>query len=1051
MKITESCHLLKKVIRECISFIPERSQNSLLQVLDDPIGQDRSDELYFKLRQSIHTAIQSGSLSRREVLQLGALLTSSGLMSCLFPRSSSAGGIMPFAFWGRGNPFQRQEVDPFFRNVSLLLKGDGVSSQQNQGFLDSSGNNLLITRSGTVTQGTFSPFSSETGKWGVYFDGSGDYLSYTNSAAMYPPQLSFLFQSGGIGTVECYAYLRSTYISNSYQFPSVLSIGDTFFSFGVKDDRKLRFYWYTGALTFVDSTVGIELNSWNHLCFVINNSRIYLYVNGQAAGDFSYAYNISWYDGSGGRNLQIGVTSGVYFPGYISNLRVIKGYAVYSGGFTPPSLAPLASSGSGSTNCYPSITNVNTAFPASACSLLICQDAAFRDNSTSPSTFVPYGDVRVVPSSPYSVAGNSESGKWSVFLDGTGDYLAYTNSLASYPPQLSFLFQNGGVGTLECYAYLHSNFASSSYQFPSILSIGDTFFSFGVKDDKKLRFYWYTGTYAFVDSTVEVELNKWNHLCFVINNSRIYFYINGQAAGDFSYTYNISWYDGSGGRNLQIGATSGVYFPGYISNLRVIKGYAVYSGSFTPPSLLPLTQSGAESVGCYPSLTNVNTSFPSSACSLLTCQDGTIKDNSVSPVTLTAYGDARVASNGPYVSYAPTKYYDPTIHGGSAYFNASGGDRRLSHPVISISGDFTIECFVYMTEIAYSNIIWSAGNGNVNTETVLSIYNNAFNFVNNYTWICLSTTVPKINTWYHVAVVRSSNTTKLFINGIVESTSTATYTIQTDFQTIGDRIASAPNLNYPFSGYISSFRINKSAVYLSNFTPPVKPVSVISNTSLLCNFTNSGIFDYARKNNLETVGNAQVGITVKKFGAGSLYFDGSGDYLTIPYSDQFDLGSGNFTIECWIYRLAVTDATYADSVMCMSSSYSSSVSFGFGITPAGKLGLGFGSPGSSTWDIRRGVDPGDPVGTSTIALNTWYHIAIVRSGSTFSAYVNGVLDQTFTSTLFVNNPKIPYYIGRWHDSYTRYWNGYIDEFRITKGVARYLANFTPPQKSFPNQ
>jgi hypothetical protein len=91
-----------------------------------------------------------------------------------------------------------EDVDPFFQNTVLLLHGDGTNGAQNNTFLDASTNNFTITRNGNTTQGTFSPFSKPDGRWGNFFDGSGDYLSIADNAALDPVGDDF--------TIEAWVY-----------------------------------------------------------------------------------------------------------------------------------------------------------------------------------------------------------------------------------------------------------------------------------------------------------------------------------------------------------------------------------------------------------------------------------------------------------------------------------------------------------------------------------------------------------------------------------------------------------------------------------------------------------------------------------------------------------------------------------------------------------------------------------------------------------------------------------------------------------------------------
>jgi hypothetical protein len=194
-------------------------------------------------------------------------------------------------------------------------------------------------------------------------------------------------------------------------------------------------------------------------------------------------------------------------------------------------------------------------------------------------------------------------------------------------------------------------------------------------------------------------------------------------------------------------------------------------------------------------------------------------------------------------------------------------------------------------------------------------------------------------------------------------------------------------------------------------------------------------------NDLETVGNAQISTSVKKYGTGSMYFDGTGDGLYRPSSDLFNFGSGSFTIEFWMYLSSKTG-------------YQTLVSYGY-------------SPQATTgWLVQTGNGDGKPVfykittstatavatdAGSTVNTGQWYHIAIVKNGSTTTIYRDGtsVGSGSDTNTYSVTGN---FYIGggsgTGFDNF--YLNGYIDDLRITKGVARYTANFTPPTAAFPN-
>jgi hypothetical protein len=244
-------------------------------------------------------------------------------------------------------------------------------------------------------------------------------------------------------------------------------------------------------------------------------------------------------------------------------------------------------------------------------------------------------------------------------------------------------------------------------------------------------------------------------------------------------------------------------------------------------------------------------------------------------------------------------------------------------------------------------------------------------------------------------------------------------------------------------GYVSDIRIVKgTAVYTAAFTPPTAPLTNIANTSLLCNFTNAGIFDQTAKNIIETVGDAKVSTTQYKYGTGSMYFDGTGDFLQAPNNPNFQMGSGSFTIEMWLYTPSLPSAykrVFGITAPTISAATDESVNLE--ITNTNKMGATC-VVGSTYYSVTD---------TTDIPTNTWTHWAFVRNGSTLTLYRDGT-SVSSTSISGTSNWSTTFnvYVGRWVSSSARDYNGYIDDLRITKGVARYTANFTAPTAAFPN-
>jgi hypothetical protein len=297
--------------------------------------------------------------------------------------------------------------------------------------------------------------------------------------------------------------------------------------------------------------------------------------------------------------------------------------------------------------------------------------------------------------------------------------------------------------------------------------------------------------------------------------------------------------------------------------------------------------------------------------------------------------------------------------------------------------------------------------------------------------------MPK-NAWVHVAAVKNGTNLSIYQNGtsVASATQTATITDGGKALLVGWQ-QGQPASTY-WDGYISNYRLVKStALYTSNFTPPTAPLTAITNTSLLLNGTNAGIFDNAIKNNLETLGNAQVSTSVVKYGTGSMKFDGTGDYLISPVSPLLDTWTGNGTFECWVYFNSVANSPHIWNTGFDNNNrvtlYVSSSRFGLFMRVAGT---------------------GSVVITSSTTLVTgqFYHIAVTKNGTTWTMWLNGVSQGTSSSATYPSlvNQAISLGFMPYGGSPGDYFNGYIDDLRVTKGIARYTAAFTPPTAAFPD-
>jgi hypothetical protein len=186
-----------------------------------------------------------------------------------------------------------------------------------------------------------------------------------------------------------------------------------------------------------------------------------------------------------------------------------------------------------------------------------------------------------------------------------------------------------------------------------------------------------------------------------------------------------------------------------------------------------------------------------------------------------------------------------------------------------------------------------------------------------------------------------------------------------------------------------------------------------------------------RMNTVTAVGNAQISTAQSKFGGSSIAFDGTGDYLTTPNNSGYQFGTSDFTVECWI---KTTDTSFNLISMTTSAVGNWAVVI-------------FNS--QFFWQINYAVtNLISAVPCSSILNGAWNHIAITRSSSSLRLFFNGVLQgaSPYTDSTNYNGTGV-LAIGTGANGD---FNGYIDDLRITKGIARYTANFTPPTAAFPD-
>ena len=608
-------------------------------------------------------------------------------------------------------------------------------------------------------------------------------------------------------------------------------------------------------------------------------------------------------------------------------------------------------------------------------------------NESSPNAYtatLPAGKATQGSYSPYGQI------SWSNYFNGSG--------ALSVADSASLRFGTGAF-TVECWLY-----PTTAGIIQTIVDKGNgssvSGWLFRMNASNQLEFL---DVSAAKTSTLVPVQNYWNHVVVIRDASgNINIGLNGTlqnvATGvTRAYTQTDPVYIGVGRGG------SANPFTGYISNLRFLTNAVKYSGSSYTIPTSPFDPTESNTV-------------------LLTCQGNRFYDAALNgAVTVT---NAPVIVQ-PFNPFAPSSSYNVTNNVGSLYFSGADQVTFTGGTNFNLPADFTIECWCYATVVADGYCLFNLKVGSY--TILLRFIGTSWQFFPGT--VTISTDTP-LNKWQHVAVVRSGTTLTVYLDGV----SVYSVTNGTNFTTTTLDLGNYASLYW--NGYISNFRIVKgTAVYTGNFTPPTTPVTAISGTQVLINGTNSGVYDSAMKADLLTNG-TYLSTTQSKFGGSSIYFPGGTSSLytvpigstTIPQSGA--LGAGDFTVEMWTYFTGVAVGTF----QCIATSR-------YGTTYPGTwfLGLYSGALSLVFYDGASGL------GQTSMNLpqNQWAHVAAVRYNNVIKVYINGALGlTTATNTTNYNVSELSFGFDRGEGAYP--WTGYMDDIRITRGVARYTAAFTPP-------
>jgi hypothetical protein len=448
-----------------------------------------------------------------------------------------------------------------------------------------------------------------------------------------------------------------------------------------------------------------------------------------------------------------------------------------------------------------------------------------------------------------------------------------------------------------------------------------------------------------------------------------------------------------------------------------------------------------------------------SSVSLLLPMDGTgstFTDASLFGRAVTAVGNATQSA-------AQSKW-----GGKSGYFDGDGDYLTSLAPAFGTQ-DWVIEGWFYPTGSFGGTLVTArSSTGVVGGPTVVIDGSGLLQYfiasADNSTWQIAGTgsgVSLTLNAWQHIAIVRSGSTLRAYKDGVGGTSVSISEGIGTNgnLSLMAGSAAGGQNV----SGYVDDFRITVGSArgYTANFTAPTaafptadqngnRPDPYFSNVSLLLPFNGNLTDASSSPKTMTAFGNAAA-TGVAKFGSASLALDGTGDYLTTPSSTDFDL-PGDFVIETWVRLTAPPSAFVGAYGAAVVSRYQGS---GAGASDANKgyqLRINGTASEYDTINFYTGVT--DLNFSTAVALNTWHHLAVARSGSSLRVYLNGsqVGSTVTNSDSLTPSGSRSLSIGRLalEPDYLFDLPGQIDDLRITKGIARYTGEtITVPTAAFP--
>lgn len=819
----------------------------------------------------------------------------------------------------------------------------------------------------------------------------------------------------------------------------------------------------------------------------VNNALCSMTVSGSLPIGYTFTgfntpkthYIGKWYNGAG-----------YEFDGYIAEVYFIDGEAL-----TPTAFGEFDKYGYWSALPYePLVYSGFTQFPDSVVggdpyynnvTVLVHSNGTngqttFTDSSSSPKTLTRIGTTQI--STAQSKFGGSSLFNGAV---NAGNSLNVANSLAN-------ILVFSGDFTVECWFY---QTADTEYNFSGLITQLNTnsrssssisSFELGVYTYTPTLNVFHTATTQYhIAGTVTIEYNVWNHVAVTRSGNLLKMFVNGMQSGT---TQTLSGAMVSNTSQPMIGGsnqsgTTRHSFKGYIDDVRITNGVARYTSDFlvnkSNSFYLPFTNTA--------SVSTLGNDFSGNS-------------NNWTPTNVSLSYNSRYSGLTPHVFAAPSydSMYDVPLGGGGSVGNGLGNYatlnstnmvlRTVSDPIIS-DGNLSVKSgssnsstggFVgtqemrsgkwyheaHITNIHQFNnvdigIIGSKSNSTLfaNQNSCYAAFSNGLSsnaIVKNGVLLQTSITTVSVGDIISCAVDLDNGTCKFYLNNAQFGTTVTGLTLGISYVFWGyggtSSLGMVPDMSCNFGQYPFAYTppAGFKALHTGNLPAPVIPQPNLyfdtvtyngggtypmptaafpdsvgagdpnfASVTTLMHF-DGGFGDSSSSPNTFTNFRATISTAQKKFGTHSALFNGTSSRITTPYSTDYVFGSGDFTVECWIYPLAYTNPASA-----VISFWSNTQGW------AWELGLTGSNPYAS---FNGNIYVYAPV----VSLNAWHHLCVSRRGPTIALYVDGVFGNSInfgTTAIIPTGAQLT--IGCVSTPNTWYFNGYIDEVRITKGVARY--------------